>query len=248
MAKKNLHTKRGLSVDYSSNNVYSYQTHVQHYNRRFGNPAAVASSALQDPRGDRIQGPDFAALSMPAHGRVHAAIFDYYPTATPPDLPLHGHAQGMDRSPYLLDKEVPGTMGLSRSTSRLETTLEDLRENPHIDLLIGSKDRAYSDRFSYNIVPGHHHHHHNSSPSLMISSHSTQSLGSADDYALLPRLPSSQTLGGGPHITSPPSSSLPSGVSSPYMRTALNSYTSEEDLKALFGTTQAALNLTTQRP
>jgi hypothetical protein len=35
MAKKNLHTKRGLSIDYASTNSYSYTTHVSHYQRRY---------------------------------------------------------------------------------------------------------------------------------------------------------------------------------------------------------------------
>jgi len=35
MAKKNLHTKRGLSIDYASTNNYSYTTHVSHYQRRY---------------------------------------------------------------------------------------------------------------------------------------------------------------------------------------------------------------------
>jgi hypothetical protein len=134
-----------------------------------------------------------------------------------------------------------------RSLSRLDS-IEDFRDDLQMDALVGAEkmaqDRLYPDRFSYNIVPAassHHHQHQHSSPaSFMLSkSHSNQSLTS-EDYGLLQRL-SSTTL------TSPPSSQLPSGISSPYLRTALNSYTSEEDLKALFGGQSANLPLNQQR-
>lgn len=276
MAKKNLHTKRGLSVDYSSNNTYSYQTHFQHYNRRFTSGAGSAGS-MSEVRSERLSGSDLSSIG--SLGRSHSVtLYDVYPTnaAVPPDLPLHGQShnymadaalRSVERSPYLLEKDLPGGMGMTRSGSRPDS-VDDLRDDVHADLLMsGAKsasDRLYADRFSYSIVPAslppHHHHQHTIShgqhhhqqhqqhtpPSgLLVNSLSSQSLVTNDDYGLLPRLTSSQSFG--PGLTSPPASTIPSGVSSPYMRTALNSYTSEEDLKTLFGPSTPGLSLHPQR-
>ncbi|KAI9024094.1 hypothetical protein DFJ74DRAFT_667269 [Hyaloraphidium curvatum] len=243
IAKKNLHTKRGLSVDYSSNSSsYSYQTHVQHYNRRF---AAPSPGPQPDARSDRMHSPDAYASNAVPLPRQHPASFELY---GPAELGFLGQPQGytdgtlrsMERSPYLMEKDSQATIGMSRSGSRLDAaTLDELREDSQLDLLLGGPPRHPPERtrsFSYNILPAGlaPHHQHSSSGSYMISSHSAQSFGSSEELNMMHLHPAVQGLQT-PSLAAP-ASTMQSGVSSPYLRTALNSSRpSEEDLKALFG-------------
>ncbi|KXS13953.1 hypothetical protein M427DRAFT_136057 [Gonapodya prolifera JEL478] len=53
LARKNLHTRRGLTIDYAPSSNYSYATHVQHYAKRYNSPLHVnpAQMRFQYPAG-----------------------------------------------------------------------------------------------------------------------------------------------------------------------------------------------------